>query len=44
MYILAQHPVRYALVRGAGGGKKFVLLSGKTNLSVSGYERSLQVS
>lgn len=43
-YISAQQPVRYAFVRGASDGKKYVLLGGNTSLSVTDYKSPLQVS
>lgn len=36
-------PVRYAVVRGASDGKKYVLLGGSSALSVAGYKTPLQV-
>ncbi|KAL5966652.1 hypothetical protein TSMEX_005617 [Taenia solium] len=38
----AQQPVRYAFVRGASDGKKYVLLGGNTSLSVTNYKSPLQ--
>ncbi|VDD83411.1 unnamed protein product [Mesocestoides corti] len=37
-----QQSVRYAVVRGAGEGKKYVLLGGGTNLGVAGYSKPLK--
>ncbi|VDM16647.1 unnamed protein product [Hydatigera taeniaeformis] len=37
----AQQPVRYAFVRGASDGKKYVLLGGNTNLGVTNCKSSL---
>ncbi|KAH9287145.1 hypothetical protein ECG_01470 [Echinococcus granulosus] len=38
----AQQPVRYAFVRDASDGKKYVLLGGNTSLSVTDYKSPLQ--
>ncbi|VDK39009.1 unnamed protein product [Taenia asiatica] len=38
----AQQPVRYAFVRGASDGKKYVLLGGNTSLGVTNYKSPLQ--